>query len=267
MVFLAVPLFLLALWPVQSVADEAEDKGRYLFQLANCYACHTDTENDGAALAGGRALETEFGTFFSPNITPDRETGIGGWSDTQFIEALRKGLAPDGSHYFPAFPYPAYSGMKEGDILAIKAYLFEQPAVQQKNKTHQLNWYLQRWMMPLWNWLNAKSTEDNKQDDSRGAYLVNTLGHCNECHTPRDSLGMLDWQRHLAGNEQLQAPDISASALTDWDDDALIELFQDGVLLDGDYVSDHMAEVVEYSSSQWTDDDLSAVIAYLRNNR
>ncbi len=123
-------------------AQSLVDQGQYLLQLANCYACHTDSDNDGPALAGGRRLETPFGIFHTPNITSDTDTGIGSWSDEQFIAAVRHGRSPDGSYYFPAFPYPAYQNMEREDILAIKAYLFSQPGIRHENKAHELDWYV-----------------------------------------------------------------------------------------------------------------------------
>ena len=258
-------LVALLLYPLTLQAGSQAERGEYLLQLANCYSCHTDTENDGAALAGGRRLETEFGAFYTPNITSDRETGIGDWSDEEFVAAVRHGVSPDGDNYFPAFPYTAYRDMKQDDILAIKAYLLSQPGTRQANQPHELEWFVMRWLMPAWNWLNELGTPVNTHE-SRGAYLVDTLGHCNECHTPRNILGFLDWDLKFQGNEDLGAPDISPSkqGLGSWSDEEMVDLFQYGALPDGDYVADHMAEVVEYSTSKWNEDDLKAAINYLR---
>ena len=114
-------------------------RGAYLFAAGGCVACHTDKKNKGQPLAGGRALKTPFGVFFSPNITADKATGIGNWSDADFVRALREGVRPDGSHYFPSFPYPSYSAMTDDDMLNLKAYLFTLPAVAQPNKPHDLS--------------------------------------------------------------------------------------------------------------------------------
>ena len=264
-------LLLLLLWLVvtlPAVAAEREiiEKGRYIFQLANCYACHTDIENDGAELAGGRALETEFGTFYTPNITPDVETGIGNWTDEQFITALTQGIAPDGRHYYPSFPYLSYHDMTEQDMLALKAYIFSMPAVSQPNKQHALTWYMSQLTLMLWKFLNKLQGDGPEGESSRGAYLINTLGHCNECHTPRDMFGMLKMQHPLQGNKLFSAPDISSTpdGIGKWSDEELTDLFRYGALPNGDYVSDHMGEVVEYSTSQWNDEDLNAAIRYLR---
>ena len=262
-------LLLTGLWVIfgvlPAVAENRLDKGKYLFQLANCYSCHTDTENDGKTLAGGRAMETEFGTFYTPNITPDMDTGIGRWSDEEFSQAVRSGITPDGSHYYPTFPYTAYRNISDDDIQAIKAYIFSLEPVKQRNMNHQLKWYVSRPAMLFWKKLNDLLQSDYQPDSSRGAYLINTLGHCNECHTPRNALGILQMDRALKGNEQLSAPDISSKALAQWDDEELSDLLSDGALPDGDYVSDHMAEVVEFSTANWKPEDLKAVIQFLRS--
>ena len=241
------------------------EKGRYLFQAANCYACHTDVDSDGAPLAGGRALESEYGIFYSPNITPDKETGIGIWSEEDFIRAMTQGVSPDGRHYYPSFPYLSYRNMDREDILAIKAYLFSQPAVSQLNRPHELEWYLSRPTLRLWKMLNDLVATPVTHDGSRGSYLVDVLGHCNECHTPRNMFGMLKMQNRLQGNEELSAPDISASqdGIGDWRTEELADLFRYGELPDGDYVAGHMGEVVDNSTSKWADKDLEAVIEFL----
>ncbi|UCB54578.1 MAG: cytochrome c [Thiotrichales bacterium] len=270
--FFRIVLMLYALISMAASADESEvdraaiEQGRYLFDAANCYACHTDVDNDGAPLAGGRALESDFGIFFSPNITPDKDTGIGNWSDEDFIRALILGIAPDGHHYYPSFPYLSYQNMNREDILAIKAYLFSQPAVSQKNKPHQLAWYLSGFTLRIWKLLNDLAAMPVTYDGSRGSYLVDVLGHCNECHTPRNMLGMLKMQNRLEGNKALSAPDISTSknGIGGWDKQELADLFRYGELPDGDYVADHMGEVVDNSTSKWADYDLQAVIEYLQ---
>ena len=247
--------------------DDSLDRGRYLFQAANCLSCHTDFDNDGQPLAGGRELETPFGSFFAPNITPDPETGIGGWSDEDFIRALTEGISPQGEHYYPSFPWPAYRGMSHEDLIALKRYLDSRPAVKQANRPHQLKWYLSRRSLGIWKWLNHDIDDYPGRKLERGAYLINALGHCQECHTPRDALGRLDLDRAFAGNPDLSAPNIrnDAEGIGDWSDEELSDLFTDGMLPDGDYVSSHMAEVVDYATSNWTDADRRAVIDYLRS--
>ena len=173
-------------------------------------------------------------------------------------------MAPDGRHYYPSFPYTSYQSMKREDILSIKAWLYSQPAVNQVNKQHQLKWYLNQFSIAIWKKLNGWFSTPVTYD-KRGSYLVDVLGHCNECHTPRNILGMLQMGKHLEGNKALSAPNISATddGIGDWDEEQLADLFKYGELPDGDYVSDHMAEVVDNSTSKWKDEDLQAVIEYL----
>ena len=129
----------LALWLAcigQAVAQDAVQRGEYLVHAGGCVSCHTVP--GGTPFAGGRALATPFGTFYSPNITPDVETGIGRWTDAQFLQALRQGRRPDGASYFPVFPYPSFTNISDADALAIKAYLFSLPPVRQANRAHDV---------------------------------------------------------------------------------------------------------------------------------
>ena len=155
--------------------------------------------------AGGHRLATPYGVFVTPNITPDEETGIGQWTDAEFLAALREGRAPDGSAYYPSFPYPSYAGMTEQDALDIKAWLDTLEPVRQPNNAHELAWYVPgRWAMRIWQqlfspWQYAESASTDTELQ-RGAYLVRHLGHCGECHTPRNIFGALDTARELAGS-------------------------------------------------------------------
>lgn len=246
--------------------DALIERGEYLFIAANCYACHTNIEKDGEPLAGGRALESDFGTFYTPNITPDKKTGIGNWTDTQFVNAMVLGESPEGRHYYPSFPYLSYRDMSKKDLRAIKAYIFTLEPVEKPNRAHELKWFLNQFTIAAWKLLNDVATEPIDGTTSRGAYMINTLGHCNECHTPRNEIGMLLTRQRLQGNKQLKAPDISptANGVGDWSYEELENLFRYGELKDGDYVADHMGEVVDYSTSKWTRDDLDAAIEYLQ---
>ena len=164
-------------------------RGEYVFHAAGCVGCHTVKLGKRALLAGGRTLKTPFGVFHSPNITPDAEHGIGTWSEADFVRAMRFGVAPDGSHYFPVFPYTSYTRMTDDDLRGLWVYIRSLPPVGQKNKPHQVKppfgW---RFLVAFWKWLYftlgpfrpdpARSAAWN-----RGAYLVDVLGHCGECHT------------------------------------------------------------------------------------
>ena len=257
---------------------DAVTRGRYVFDAAGCAACHTDTANKGPLLAGGRRLKTAFGVFVSPNITPDAEHGIGRWSDQEFIRAMRDGIAPDGSPYFPVFPYPSYTNITDRDLIDLKAYIFSLPAVARPSSPHEVNppfgW---RFLVHFWKWLfftpgpfepdPARSAAWN-----RGAYLVQALVHCSECHTPRNALGAMNEDMMLAGTadgpEGGLIPNITPDEKTGigrWTDGDIESLLQFGLTPDGDFVGDRMAEVVENTTGRLTEPDLRAVITYLRS--
>ncbi len=273
----AMVLLVLGIDSGRAQGDDPVARGEYLFRAANCQSCHTDVKNKGELLAGGRALETPFGTFYGPNITPDEEHGIGAWSDDDFIAALRHGRAPDGSHYYPAFPYPAYTKMTDADMRALKAYIFTLPAVDQPNKLHDLDdpfsW---RFLLPAWKWLafepGAFEPDPERPEDwNRGAYLVEALGHCAECHTPRTTIGALDRDMAFAGTTE--GPDGEAvpnitpdreTGIGKWSDKDLLFMFRTSLLPDGDSVGSGMAEVVANSTKHLSEADLEAIVAYLR---
>ena|SRR6516162_4847131 len=187
--------------------EDAVTRGEYLVRAGGCFSCHTAAR--GPKLAGGRALATPFGTFYSPNITPDPETGIGRWTDAQFLRALREGVRPDGANYFPVFPYPSFTGITDRDALAIKAYLFSLPGVQQQNRPHDVSipfsWrFLQTgWKLLFFTLGPFQPIPDRSAAYNRGAYLVSALAHCGECHTPRNFLAPCargnGWPGHRTG--------------------------------------------------------------------
>ena len=187
-----------------SAADEdASGRGEYLVRAGGCFSCHTAA--GGQPLAGGRALATPFGTFYSPNITPDPETGIGRWTDAQFLRALREGVRPDGANYFPVFPYPSFTEIIDNDALAIKVYLFSVPAVRQDNRPHDVVFPFS-WRVLQTGWKLLFFTPGPFQPDpersaayNRGAYLVTALAHCGECHTPRNFFGATRSDQRLSG--------------------------------------------------------------------
>ena len=171
-------------------ADEAQiERGKYLATAANCQSCHTRAR--GEAFAGGLAFTTDFGTIYSTNITPDRETGIGNWSEVDFERALRSGEGPDGKHYYPAFPYTAFTGMSDDDVSALYAYLMSVPAANATTPENDLSFpYSQRWLLGAWKWRHFDEgrfvPDDSKSAEwKRGAYLVKAVAHCGACHSPR----------------------------------------------------------------------------------
>ena len=262
-----------------SLAESGELKrGQYLFYAAGCKGCHTDVKNKGKPLAGGRRLKTPFGTYYSPNITPDKKTGIGKWTDADFVRALRQGIAPDGGHYFPVFPYPSYSGITDRDILDIKAYIFSTAPVRAINRPHDVSppfgW---RFLLPLWKALYFtpepfQAEPARSKQWNRGAYLVRALAHCGECHTPRNLLGAVITAKELAGNSQGPdggiVPNITPDKKTGigkWSHGDLEDLLDSGMLPDGDFAGSEMGEVIDQSTSRLTKADRKAIVDYIRS--
>lgn len=250
-------------------------RGEYLVNIAGCVSCHTDADNKGAHLAGGLKLETPFGTFFAPNITPDEDTGIGAWSFTDFVRAMHLGVTPGDARYYPAFPYTSYTGMRVDDLRAMFAYLRTTPPVKNRNKPHETPWYINRLLLPFWQALFFRPgvlQPDSGHDDtlSRGAYIANALTHCGECHTPRNLLGATRPELFLAGTEDGPdgdpVPNITSSeadGIGDWDEYDLLLYLEEGELPDGDYAGGAMVDVIDNSTSVMTGDDLQALVEYV----
>jgi len=252
-------------------------RGAYLAVAAGCADCHTDAKNGGRPYAGGRALTTPFGTFYAPNITPDLDTGIGRWSDAQFLNALREGVRPDGSNYFPAFPYPSFTKITDDDALAIKAYLFAQPAVTQSNRAHDVafpfSWrFLQNgWKLLFFSPGTFRPAAERGEAYNRGAYLVTALAHCGECHTPRNWFGATESSRFLAGTSHgpdgKAVPNITPDPETGigkWSGDDIVTLLRDGQTPDFDFVGGAMAEVVK-NTTRLTNMDRRAIAVFLQS--
>jgi mono/diheme cytochrome c family protein len=258
-----------------SAAAQGDAKhGEYLAAAAGCIGCHTETRQGAMPYAGGRALKTPFGTFYGPNITPDPQAGIGRWSFADFRHALREGRRPDGAHYFPAFPYPSFTRITDADLRDLWAYLRTLKQSAQPSRPHELGFFF-RWriLVSVWKWLfftpgpfqpdPAKSAPVN-----RGAYLVQALGHCAECHTPRNWLGGPKKDRALAGaklGEGSAAPNLTPTRLERYGDGELKDILKSGLFPDGDVLGDTMSEVVRNTTSKLTSPDLDALVAYLRS--
>lgn len=251
-------------------------RGEIVFAAGNCTSCHTDLKNKGPLLAGGRALETPFGVFFGPNITPDPVHGIGRWSDDDFVRALRKGLSPKGEHYFPVFPYPAFTGLTDRDLRDLKAYIFTLPPVPQPNKPHRapfpFNLRLGAAVWKLLYFREGPMVPDSNRDPirNRGRYLVEAAGHCAECHTQRDRFGGLKRDMWLAGStdgaEGKPAPNITPdkdTGIGNWKESDLVYFLETGTLPDGDVAGSLMAEVIRYGTGRLPAEDRKAIAAYL----
>jgi len=250
-------------------------RGAYLTTAAGCADCHTDSKNGGRPYAGGRALATPFGTFYGPNITPDPDTGIGRWSDTQFLRALREGVRPDGSNYYPVFPYPSFTNITDDDVRAIKAYLFAQQAVRQHNRTHDVAFpFSWRFLLTGWKLLffrpgPFRPAPERGEAYNRGAYLVTALAHCGECHTARNWFGAMEPSCFLAGTSHgpdgKAVPNITPDPNTgigNWGEHDIITLLKDGQTPDFDFVGGAMGEIVR-NTSRLDDADRQAIAVYL----
>ena len=275
----AAGLLLLGLFfCVGAFAQGDARRGQYLSKAGGCVGCHTAVTKDpkdAIPFAGGRALKTPFGTFYGPNITPHPAAGIGKWSEADFIRAMREGHRADGASYFPAFPYPSFTKITDTDLRDLWAYLRSLPPSGRASQEHELG-LLYRWRFTVgfWRWLYftpGPIPPDPKRSAvlNRGNYLVDALGHCGECHTPRNSMGGPKRERYLAGTaegpEGKAVSNITPARLKSWSDEELRGFLQTGMTSDGDVTSDTMMEVVTNTTSQLTPADLDALIAYLRS--
>ena len=268
-------MFLVLLCSRVGFAQGDAKRGEYIAKAGGCLGCHTEAKDKAVPYAGGRALKTPFGTFYGPNITPHASAGLGRWSEADFVGAIRMGLRPDGAHYFPAFPYPSFTRISDADLRDLWAYLRSLPPSPRASQAHDLRFpFGWRFLVLGWKWLFFSPrpfSPDAKRSAAlnRGDYLVSALGHCSECHTPRNFLGGPKRARHLAGTAK--GPDGKAVAnltpanLKKWGDAELKDFLQTGITSDGDVVAETMGEVIRNTTSQLTPQDLAAVIGYLRS--
>jgi cytochrome c5 len=260
-------------YPKDAALRQLIKRGEYLSKAGDCIACHTDTKHHGKPFAGGLEIYTPFGSIYSPNITPDKTTGIGSWSDKDFIHAMHEGIAPDGSYYFPVFPFASFTKIKTDDLLAIKAYLFSLNPVKKANRANEMMWpFNWRFLQLGWRILFFRSGEfeiDKQQTEllNRGAYLVQGLGHCGMCHTPLNLLGAEKKKNYLTGGfiQGYYAPNISASGLKDVSIDDIRAVFiQNKMLRNSGIVAGPMAEVNSNSLKYLSIADLNAIALYLK---
>jgi len=251
-------------------------QGEYIYRAAGCYGCHTDTKQHGQPLAGGHALVTPFGTFYTPNITSDPETGIGRWSEQDFQRALREGRNPAGDNYYPSFPYPSYTKLTDDDLHALWTYLKIQPPVQQANRKHKLKWFARsRSFVGTWKGLYFTSGAYRPDAEksvtwNRGAYLAEAAAHCGECHTPRSALGGIQTELHYAGTrdgpDDSVVPNITPDKKTGiggWRASELVTYLGTGLTPDGDSAGDLMAEVIDNGLHYLRKEDLAAIAEYV----
>ena len=254
-------------------SEETIARGKALVIAGDCTSCHT---NDPAKLfAGGKRIDTPFGAIYSPNLTPDRDTGIGGWSDQNFYTALRYGVAPNGSRYYPAFPYPNFTKLTRDDILSIRAYLATLAPFSNTAPKPELRFPLNfRVLMRAWDYLFFKpgifEPDQNKSAAwNRGGYLVTGLSHCGACHTPKNVFGADRRGRAFAGGpvQGWFAPRLDGAArsgLKLWSVDDIVEYLQSGRNAKS-HADGLMAEVVVNSTSKMSDGDVRAIAVYLKD--
>jgi len=251
------------------------ENGREMFYAGGCASCHaTPGQDDKMQLGGGLALQSPFGTFYAPNISPDPKSGIGSWTEEQFVNAVLKGTSPDGSHYFPAFPYTSYHLMSVGDVRDLYAFMKTLPSVQTESRAHDVPFpFSLRRLLGGWKFLFFKD-ETFKPDPSkspewnRGNYLVNGPGHCVECHSPRNVLGGIKSGQRFAGGPNPEGkgwvPNITQARLKDWSEEDFETLLESGMTPEGDSVGSNMTPVIR-NTSQLSPEDRAAMAAYLKS--
>ena len=260
--------------PAALAGESVVKRGEYLAQAADCLVCHT--AHGGQAFAGGLAFPLPFGTLYSTNITPDSATGIGAYSDAEFLDAVRRGVRRDGARLYPAMPYGSYTYMTDADVLAIKAYLFSLQPVSAPDRASTLGFpFNQRYLMAVWSGLfnpDERFRPDTSQSPewNRGAYLAEALEHCGDCHTPRNLAYALDERRKFGGAliGGWRAYNISSDRATGvgvWSDEELISYLSAGHAAGRGSASGPMDEVVEASLTHLDPADIRALAVYVRS--
>lgn len=248
-------------------------RGRYLVTVGDCVACHTAP--NGEHMAGGQAIPTPFGEIYSANITPDEQTGIGTWEQEHFVRAMQEGINAEGEHLYPAFPYPYFTKVRREDLVAIWVYLNTLEPVDNEVEQPELYWPL-GWRQLLAGWKTLffepgvyRPDSEKSQQWNRGAYLVEGLGHCGACHTPKNIFGSAKQEEQFSGAELQQwfAPNLTGDfkdGLGDWSKRDIVEYLKTGS--NGDQIAAGlMREVIENSTQYMTRDDLGAIATYLKD--
>lgn len=253
-------------------------RGEQVFWAAGCASCHAApgaTGDDRLLLTGGQRFDTPFGAFVAPNISQHPRDGIGDWSAEDLANAMMRGVSPEGRHYYPAFPYTSYARMHAGDAADLHAFMKTLPAVEGEAGENEIGFpFNVRRGLGLWKMLYldpapAVALDGPSEEVARGQYLVEGLGHCGECHTPRDALGGLDRSRWLAGAAAMEGngnvANITAGegGIGDWSEDDIASLLESGFTPDFDSVGGTMAAVVR-NMAQLPASDREAIAAYLK---
>ena len=260
--------------PADLARADVVKRGEYLARAADCMVCHTAP--DGTEYAGGLAFPTPFGTLYSTNITPDKETGIGNYTDQDFLNAVQRGVRPDGTRLYPAMPFPSYTYMTDHDALAIKAYLFSLPAVHAAAMENTLPFpFNQRWLMAFWSAFfneNRRFQPNAAQSPewNRGAYIAEAFAHCGECHTPRNLSFALDNRNKFSGAVTagwyvFNITSDKGSGIGAWSDDQVREYLSAGHASGRGTAAGPMGEAVDQSLTDWAASDIRALVTYLRS--
>lgn len=251
------------------------ENGRTVFYAGGCAECHaTPKQDDRTKLGGGLGLKSEFGTFYVPNISPDPNDGIGKWTEADFVSAVMRGTAPGGVHLYPAFPYPSYAHARLDDVRDLFAYIRTLPAVAGRAPPNEVPFPFNiRRAVGLWKLLFFDDTPfkpDPAQSAqwNRGAYLVNSFGHCTECHSPRNALGGIVAAQRFAGGPDPEGrgwvPNITQKGLGDWSAGDIAYFLETGMTPEGDSAGGSMAQVIR-NTSQLGKDDREAIAAYIKS--
>ncbi|MFL9898171.1 cytochrome c [Paraburkholderia fungorum] len=257
-----------------AASSDLVKRGEYLARAGDCIACHT--ADKARPFAGGLPINTPFGTIVTPNITPDPDTGIGQWSDADFLRAMHEGVGKSGERLYPAFPYAEYTKVTDQDVLAIRAYLNTLTPIHYAPPSNSLKFpFNQRWLMAFWNLFNfdeGRFVPDPKQSAvwNRGAYLVQGLAHCEECHTPRNFTQGLKTSSRFSGAVQAgwHAYNITSdknSGVGNWSDDELVAYLSTGSAPGRANAAGPMADVVNDSTQYLTHEDVGSIVTYLRS--
>ncbi|MGE4132542.1 MAG: cytochrome c [Bdellovibrionales bacterium] len=244
----------------------AMSQGEYVFRLGGCVHCHTVEAK--RPLTGGRSLVTPFGTFYTPNISPDPETGIGRWTYEQFSRALRQGVAPDGRVYYPSFPYSSFAQLTDEDTKALWEFMTTMPPFHQVSRVHDLSFpFNQSFLMRIWRTLFFSPS----QPPTRGSYLVESMLHCAECHTPRNSFGAFEMNQWMAGSSMKfdgrVPPNLTPdpeTGLGSWTEADWVKFLSSGILPSGRTVGSEMASVIS-ATAVLRPEDRKAVVDYFRS--
>ena len=278
--WVSLPLFANIARAKINADDGNVTRGAYLARASGCIACHTNFESGGPILAGGPPLKTPFGTFYAPNLTPDKDFGIGNWNLENFATALRHGTSPEGKPYYPAFPYDFYTKLSDQDIADLWAAFQTVPPVNQISTPHELSFpFSVREGLNLWQNLFFKegrftSNETKGEQFNRGKYLVESAAHCAACHSPRNLFGALDKDKSFTGTESMLEGEGSIPAITpdalksaEWSQSDLSYALKSGVKVDGDVFGGSMGEVVRDGTAYLQKQDLDAIAFYLLNRK